>query len=65
MNIQEDLKTEEAKIKPFIEKIKINLKTLIRFTDWIKEKIQNYKKSCKKKKEPANFLEYLTNHLFF
>ena len=41
--IQEDLKTEEAKIKPFIEKIKINLKTLIRFTDWIKEKIQNSK----------------------
>jgi len=41
--VKSDCNTENEKLKPFIEELKINLEILSKFTSWIKEKIQNSK----------------------
>jgi len=41
--IKNDCSTENEKLKPFIEELKINLEILSKFTSWIKEKIKNSK----------------------
>ena len=38
--IKKDLKNEEEKIKPFIKKMHENIELLVKFTNWIKEKIK-------------------------
>jgi len=42
-SIKEDTLIKEEKIKPFIEKINKNIEILLKFTNWIKEKMQNSK----------------------
>jgi alkylation response protein AidB-like acyl-CoA dehydrogenase len=41
--VKNDCNTENEKLKPFTEELKINLQILSKFTFWIKEKIQNSK----------------------
>jgi len=41
--IKEDILIKEEKIKPFIEKLNKNIEILLKFTNWIKEKMQNSK----------------------
>ena len=41
--IKKDLKIEEEKIKPFIQKMDKNIEILIKFSDWMKEKMKNSK----------------------
>jgi len=41
--VKSDCKTENKKLKPFTEELKMNLEILSKFTSWIKEKIQNSK----------------------
>jgi alkylation response protein AidB-like acyl-CoA dehydrogenase len=41
--IDNDCNTENEKLKPFINDLKIHLQTLSNFSSWIKEKIQNSK----------------------
>jgi len=41
--IKEDTLIKEEKIKPFIEKLNKNIEILLKFTNWIKEKMQNSK----------------------
>ena len=41
--IKIDCNTENEKLKPFTEELKMNLEILSKFTSWIKEKIQNSK----------------------
>jgi alkylation response protein AidB-like acyl-CoA dehydrogenase len=41
--IKNDCSTENEKLKPFIEELKIHLDILSSFTGWIKEKVQNSK----------------------
>jgi len=41
--VKSDCNTENEKLKPFIEELKMNLEILSKFTSWIKEKIQNSK----------------------
>ena len=42
-SIKKDIDINEEKIKPFIEKLNNNIKILIKFTDWIKEKMESSK----------------------
>ena len=42
-SIKKDIHINEEKIKPFIEKLNINIKILIKFTEWIKEKMESSK----------------------
>ena len=42
-SIKKDIHINKEKIKPFIEKLNNNIKILIKFTDWIKEKMENSK----------------------
>jgi hypothetical protein len=41
--IQEDILIKKEKIKPFTEKLNKNIEILLKFTNWIKEKMQNSK----------------------
>ena len=41
--IKSDCNTENAKLKPFADELKMNLDILSKFTSWIKEKIKNSK----------------------
>jgi alkylation response protein AidB-like acyl-CoA dehydrogenase len=41
--VKSDCNTEDEKLKPFTEELKMNLEILSKFTSWIKEKIQNSK----------------------
>jgi len=41
--IKEDILIKEEKIKPFTEKLNKNIEILLKFTNWIKEKMQNSK----------------------
>ena len=41
--IKKDLKIEEEKIKPFIQKMDKNIEILIKFSDWMKEKMKSSK----------------------
>ena len=41
--VKNDCDSENEKLKPFINELKINLEILSKFTSWIKEKIQNSK----------------------
>ena len=41
--VKSDCNTENEKLKPFTEELKMNLEILSKFTFWIKEKIQNSK----------------------
>ena len=41
--IKNDCDSENEKLKPFTDELKINLEILSKFTSWIKEKIQNSK----------------------
>ena len=41
--INKEIQIDEEKIKPFVEKLNNNIKILIKFTDWIKEKMENSK----------------------
>jgi alkylation response protein AidB-like acyl-CoA dehydrogenase len=41
--IKSDCNTENAKLKPFADELKMNLEILSKFTSWIKEKIKNSK----------------------
>ena len=41
--IKKDLKIEEEKIKPFIQKMDQNIEILIKFSDWMKEKLKSSK----------------------
>jgi len=41
--VKSDCNTENEKLKPFTEELKINLEILSKFTFWIKDKIQNSK----------------------
>jgi len=41
--VKSDCNSENEKLKPFTEELKMNLEILSRFTSWIKEKIQNSK----------------------
>jgi len=41
--IKEDTLIKEEKIKPFIEKLNQNIEILLKFTNWIKEKMRNSK----------------------
>ncbi|MDB4232561.1 acyl-CoA dehydrogenase family protein [Candidatus Pelagibacter sp.] len=41
--VKSDCNTENEKLKPFTEELKMNLEILSKFTSWIKEKIQNSK----------------------
>ena len=41
--IKSDCNTENEKLKPFTEELKMNLEILFKFTKWIKEKTQNSK----------------------
>jgi alkylation response protein AidB-like acyl-CoA dehydrogenase len=41
--VKSDCNTENEKLKPFTEELKVNLEILSKFTSWIKEKIQNSK----------------------
>jgi len=41
--IKEDILIKEEKIKPFAEKLNKNIEILLKFTNWIKEKMQNSK----------------------
>jgi alkylation response protein AidB-like acyl-CoA dehydrogenase len=41
--IKSDCNTENEKLKPFTDELKINLEILSKFTSWIKEKIKNSK----------------------
>jgi len=41
--IKEDTLIKEEKIKPFIEKLNKNIEILLKFTNWIKEKMHNSK----------------------
>ena len=41
--IKQDVKSNDEKIKPFIENFNKKIEILLKFTDWIKEKVQNSK----------------------
>jgi alkylation response protein AidB-like acyl-CoA dehydrogenase len=41
--VKSDCNTEDEKLKPFTEELKMNLEILSKFTSWIKEKVQNSK----------------------
>ena len=41
--INDDLNINDKKIKPYVDKISKSIDILIKFTDWIKDKIQNEK----------------------
>ena len=41
--MKKDCNTENEKLKPFTEELKINIEVLSKFTSWIKEKIKNSK----------------------